>query len=104
MGDKEKFQQNVHFNAITPEGRLVECETLFTFENTENGKSYIVYTDNQVDEEGNINVYASIYHPSEVEYSEESNMAAISLIAIETEEEWVLVEQLLNEAQGMDGE
>lgn len=29
--NKTKFQQNVRFNAITPEGMLVECETLFTF-------------------------------------------------------------------------
>ena len=41
--NKTKFQQNVRFNAITPEGMLVECETLFTFENTETGRSYIVH-------------------------------------------------------------
>lgn len=104
MSDKEKFQQNVHFNAITPEGRLVECETLFTFQNSENGNAYIVYTDNQTDEEGNTNVYASIYKPSEVEYNEDTNMAAISLIAIETEEEWEMVQKLLDEAQGIEEE
>lgn len=104
MSDKEKFQQNVRFNAITPEGRLVECETLFTFQNSENGNAYIVYTDNQTDEEGNTNVYASIYKPSEVEYNEETNMAAISLIAIETEEEWEMVQKLLDEAQGLEEE
>ena len=38
--NKTKFQQNVRFNAITPEGMLVECETLFTFKNTETGRSY----------------------------------------------------------------
>ena len=99
MTDKSKFQQNVRFNAITPEGKLVECETLFTFENTDLGRSYIVYTDNCTDEEGNTNVYASIYDPAKVEYNEQTNMAAISLIAIETEKEWEMVEQLLGDAQ-----
>ncbi len=98
MSDKGKFQQNVRFNAIDPDGRIVECETLFTFENTENGKSYIVYTDNKLDEDGNTLVYASAYVPADVEYNEQSGMAAISLIAIEEEGEWAVVEKLINEA------
>ena len=96
--NKGKFQQNVHFNAITPEGMLVECETLFTFENAETNRSYIVYTDNRTDDEGNTTVYASIYDPASVEYNEASWMAALSLIPIESEEEWAVVEQLLEEA------
>lgn len=96
--NKTKFQQNVRFNAITPEGMLVECETLFTFENTETERSYIVYTDNKTDEDGNTTVYASIYDPAAVEFNENSGLAALSLIPIETEEEWNLVEQLLQDA------
>lgn len=96
--NKTKFQQNVRFNAITPEGMLVECETLFTFENTETGRSYIVYTDNKTDEDGNTTVYASIYDPAAVEFNESSGLVALSLIPIETEEEWNLVEQLLQDA------
>ena len=98
MSGKSKLQQNVRFNAINPDGRIVECETLFTFENSENGNSYIVYTDNAVDEEGNTVVYASAYVPKDVEYNDQSKMAAISLIAIETEEEWAVVEKLIEEA------
>lgn len=98
MSDKSKFQQNVRFNAINPDGRVVECETLFTFQNTDNGKSYIVYTDNQVDEDGNTVVYASGYVPADVEYNEQSGMAAISLIPIEEEGEWAMVEKLIEEA------
>lgn len=95
---KTKFQQNVHFNAITPEGMLVECETLFTFESTETGRSYIVYTDNTTDEDGSTTVYASIYDPAAVKFNENSGLAALSLIPIETEEEWLIVEQILQEA------
>lgn len=96
--NKTKFQQSVHFNAITPEGMLVECETLFTFESTETGRSYIVYTDNTTDEDGSTTVYASIYDPAAVEFNENSGLAALSLIPIETEEEWLIVEQILQEA------
>ena len=96
--NKSKFQQNVHFNAITPEGMLVECETLFTFASEETGNSYIVYTDNSTDDEGNTTVYASIYDPNGVEYNEASGMAALSLVPIETEREWQIVEELLQEA------
>lgn len=96
--NKTKFQQNIHFNAITPEGMLVECETLLTFESTETGRSYIVYTDNTTDEDGNTTVYASIYDPAAVEFNESSGLAALSLIPIETEDEWLIVEQILQEA------
>ena len=96
--NKTKFQQNIHFNAITPEGMLVECETLFTFESTETGRSYIVYTDNTTDEDGNTTVYASIYDPAAVEFNENSGLAALPLIPIETEDEWLIVEQILQEA------
>lgn len=98
MSDKGKFQQNVRFNAINPDGLIVECETLFTFQNTDSDKSYIVYTDNKVDEEGNTLVYASAYVPADVEYNEQSGMAAISLIPIEEEGEWTMVEKLIEEA------
>lgn len=96
--NRTKFQQNIHFNAITPEGMLVECETLFTFESTETGRSYIVYTDNTTDEDGNTTVYASIYDPAAVEFNENSGLAALSLTPIETEDEWLIVEQILQEA------
>jgi hypothetical protein len=40
----------------------------------------------------------SIYDPAAVEFNENSGLAALSLIPIETEEEWNLVEQLLQDA------
>ena len=45
------------------EGKQLECDVLFTFDSDETGKSYIAYTDNTKDENGNIRVYASIYDP-----------------------------------------
>ena len=77
----------------------MNAETLFTFENTETGTlAYSVYTDNKTDENGNTTVYASIYDPAAVEFNENSGLAALSLIPIEAEEEWNLVEQLLQDA------
>ena len=44
---------------VNSDGKEVEFDVLFTFDAEETNKSYIVYTDNSVDEVGNIRVYAS---------------------------------------------
>jgi V/A-type H+-transporting ATPase subunit I len=56
----------------------------------ETKKNYIVYTDNTKDELGNIEVYASIYHP-------EDNNGRLE--AIETEKEWKVIETILETLQ-----
>ena len=55
MDEKKKFK------VLNDKGVEVECEPLFTFESEETKKQYVVYTDNSVDEEGNVRVFASIY-------------------------------------------
>ena len=67
-------------------GEPVEYDVLFTFDSHVTDKSYIAYTDNSLDENGNIKVYASIYDPDNLE----------NLTEIETEEEWNLVNNVLN--------
>ena len=49
------------FTIINDQGEEVECEILFTFDSDETKKSYIVYTDNTLDEQGSTKVYASVY-------------------------------------------
>lgn len=66
----------------------VECEILFTFDSDETNKSYIVYTDNSIDEKGNKKIYASIYEKKEDE---------IILKKIESEKEYKIIELILNE-------
>ena len=66
-------------------GEETECDVLFTFDNTDTNKSYIVYTDNTKDELGNIKVYANTFD------SESENG---DLGAIETDEEWATIEQI----------
>lgn len=78
------------FKVYDDEGKEVECEALFTFESDETGKSYIVYTDNTTDNEGNIKVYASVYNEDD-----EENL----LQPIETEKEWKIIDTILNELQ-----
>ena len=74
------------FSMLDENGREVVYDVLFTFESEETGKNYIVYTDNQKDETGNIEVYASIYYP---------NDPHSKLEAIETEKEWKVLKQYL---------
>ena len=79
------------FTVINEEGKEVVCNVLFTFDSDETKKSYIVYTDNTKDKQGNIQVYASIYDPKQ-----EDNM---ELLPIETDKEWKIIETILSELQ-----
>lgn len=78
------------FTVLNDEGKEITCEILFTFDSDETKKSYIVYTDNTTDEDGNVKVYASVYKP-ESENTE--------LLPIETEREWKIVETILESIQ-----
>ena len=71
-------------------GNEIVYDVLFTFESEETGKNYIVYTDNQHDEAGNIQVYASVYNP---------NDSSSKLEAIQTEKEWKVIETILDTLQ-----
>ena len=82
--------ETMTFKVINDEGKEIECEVLFTFESDETKKNYIAYTDNTTDEEGNTKVYASIYDPEK----EDQNLEPI-----ETEEEWQMIENILEELQ-----
>ena len=64
----------------------IVCDVLFTFDSDKTNKSYIVFTDNTKDEDGNLLVYANTYN--------KDNSGELGLI--ETEEEWNIVEQILD--------
>lgn len=83
-------EERMTFKVFDETGKEIECEVLFTFESDETNKSYMVYTDNTTDEEGNTKVYASIYEPDQEE---------TKLIPIETEKEWKIIETILEELQ-----
>ena len=71
-------------------GEQVVCDILFTFDNDETGKSYIVYTDNSKDENGKVRVFASIYNP---------NDPKTKLEDIKTEKEWKVIDTILQTLQ-----
>ena len=84
------MEEKTKFTVLDENGNEVECEVLFTFDSEETNKSYIVYTDNTTDEEGNTKVYASIFNP---------NDEKTELIPIETDREWKIIETILETIQ-----
>ena len=85
-----KEEKKGAFTIVNDKGEEVECEILFTFDSDETKKSYIVYTDNTLDEEGSTKVYASVYDPTG------QNPA---LMPIETDKEWLVIENILSSVQ-----
>lgn len=78
------------FTIVDDKGVEIECEILFTFDSDETKKSYIVYTDNTLDDDGNTKVYASVYDPTG------QNPA---LMPIESDKEWLVIENILSSVQ-----
>lgn len=81
------------FKITNEQGQDIEYEELYTFKNEKTGKSYMVYTDNSIDEDGKVRVFASIYSPS---------LDDKKLRPIENDDEWDFVEETINTLQGND--
>lgn len=73
----------------------VEYEVLFTFESNETKKKYVVYTDNSVDDVGELRISASIYNPDDIE---------MKLYPLETDEEWEMIKTVYEEVRAMYSE
>lgn len=82
--------ENNKFVMIDENGQEREYDVLFTFESEETNKNYIAYTDNTIDETGNVEVYASIYNPEDPQ---------TKLEPIESEKEWKVIETILETLQ-----
>lgn len=78
------------FTMIDQNGNEIIYDILFTFENEETNKNYIVYTDQSKDSKGNVQVYASIYYPE----NPKSKLEPIT-----TEKEWKVIETILDTLQ-----
>ena len=74
--------------AIGENGEIIDCDVLFTFKNTATGKCYIVYTENTVDENGDTEIFASVFDPDD---------KTLTLLPIETDAEWAMLEAKLAE-------
>lgn len=69
-------------------GETVACDILLTFDSDETNKSYVVYTDGDNDEEGNLKVYASTYVL-------DNDGKFANLENLTENKEWKWIEQLL---------
>lgn len=78
------------FTLIDDNGVETTYDVLFTYESEETKKHYIAYTDNSLDENGNVQVYASTFDPT----NENSRLEPI-----ETDKEWKVVETILETLQ-----
>lgn len=67
-----------------------EFYKLFTFDSDETGKSYIAYTDNSLDENGNVIVRANTYDPTGED---------LTLQPLTSEKEWKIIENILVSTQ-----
>lgn len=74
---------------IDENGNEQLCEVLFTFESEEFKKSYVLYYPVGTSDDEEVEIHASSFTPSEDGEDGE-------LEPIETEEEWDLVEEMLN--------
>lgn len=83
------MNEKKYLKIIDDFGKETEYEILCAFKLEKTGKNYVIYTDNTNDEDGNLNVFASIYYPKD----------SSKLDSIETEEEWIEVEKRLRELQ-----
>lgn len=80
-----------HITVIDEEGNEQLFEVLFTFESEEFGKSYVLYfpVGAEEDENEEIEIHASSFIQNEE--GEEGDLQPI-----ETEEEWDMIEEMLN--------
>lgn len=80
-----------HITVVDENGNEQLHEILFTFDSEEYGKSYVLYYPVGADEddEDDVEIHASSYIQNE-------NGDAGSLQPIETDEEWDMIEEVLN--------
>ncbi|WP_318508283.1 DUF1292 domain-containing protein [Bacillus sp. T3] len=79
-----------NITVVDEDGNEQLCEVLFTFDSEEFGKSYVLYYPiGSEDDEEDVEIHASAFTPNE-------NGEDGDLMPIETDEEWDLIEEMLN--------
>jgi len=91
---QEHDHEHRHITIVDEDGNEQLCEVIHTFDSEEFGKSYVLYSliGVEEDEEGQIEIFASAFTPSE-------NGEDGELEPIETEAEWDLIEDVLNQLE-----
>ena len=73
-------------------GQMIECSIIDTFYSTEFHKGYVIYVDGSLDENGLENVFASCF---DIDHEDQ-------LMEIETNEEWEMIQKVLEEMKEED--
>lgn len=82
--------ENKNITIVDENGNEQLCEVLFTFDSDEFKKSYVLYYPiSSDDDDEEIEIHASSFTPNEENQDGE-------LQPIETEEEWDMIEEMLN--------
>lgn len=95
-------EAGIEFTAVNSEGEEVTYSALFTYDSDETGKSYLAYTDDSEDEDGNVAVYAATYDPTTFDSDVEEGVP-VELTEIESEAEWDMLEDLIDEFNELQG-
>ncbi len=83
MNDKK----NIMITTL-PDGTEEEVEVLLAFKFNDNNKEYVVYTKNEVDENGNVTIYIS---------NVVRNGDNVSLTTVADDSEWTRIKNVLRE-------
>ena len=83
MNDKK----NVMITTL-PDGTEEEVEVLLAFKFNDNNKEYVIYTKNEVDENGNVTIYIS---------NVVRNGDNVSLTTVADDSEWTRIKNVLRE-------
>ncbi|MBP5684030.1 MAG: DUF1292 domain-containing protein [Bacilli bacterium] len=85
--EEKLTMENDEVVLVRKDGSKVQLDKLITFDDEANKKSYIIYTDNSKDENGNVRISASIVKDPTNPNSE--------LEEIKTEREWKVIDTVL---------
>ena len=88
----EMFEKGKKIKMLDDNGNEVECEIKMVYLCEENGKTYVFYSDNTTDADGNLDLSASILT------GQDENGEPI-LEEIVDENEWALLDKVLEDAK-----
>ncbi|MBR3524183.1 MAG: DUF1292 domain-containing protein [Bacilli bacterium] len=70
---------------ILENGVKISYDVILTFKSEKTHKNYVVYTDNSLDEDNKLKIYAAIYNPDTFEF----------IATVDTTEEWIEINKIL---------
>lgn len=91
--------KETRFPLIMQNGKVAECEALLLVESACGTKKYLVYTDNSIDDDGSLTVFASAYRTN-AETPNAMPLRETDLLPITTKDEWEFLEAALDSAIG----